>query len=278
MSKGVFFTVSVPSMVIRYSSVSTYYPVKVETDWAIYYLNKDYLTNQVPSNVVFANYEELAFFINTIEPEMALVREYSKNTLSIDLYGKIPIYYNNVFYTGGYAGFFRGKDENSSICLGVTVGTLHEYVHYATIGTLYQNVPSAFAGYFTEGIAMYEAFLFDHLFENIYYYEFLILGSTRPVEFLPFITNYETFLEENQTNFNIFDYIDCLVYTSRDLDIYDTERHYIPSSIVCYMIETYGSDLFWNYAGGQGTFEELYGKSLPDMLEEWNDWLIAKFE
>jgi len=84
-------------------------------------------------------------------------------------------------------------------------------------------------------------------------------------------------MERSQTDFNILDYTDCLLYTSKELNI-SMNYYFTSASLIRYMIETYGVEEFWSYVGNQDSFAEIYGMSLVDMLEEWNSAVISKFQ
>jgi hypothetical protein len=279
------------SIAIRFTTVSSYYPVMAETDWAMYHINKDFLIDQLSiasplltncNEFVFANYEELKLFLIKIEQQMTKVREYINNDLSVDTYGKIHIYYNEIYndVDPSHPGFFYGTDANSGIRLSIAVGaTIHEYIHYATIGTMYKDVPTEFQIYFKEGIAVYLSNLFDADWVSATKlgYEYFLENPAEDADTNSFIVNYRDYLNTNQLDFDINDYTDCLVYSIKQRN--KTPYYYWSScSFVCYIIDTYGTDKLWNYVGNGNTFENIYGKSITDMLSEWNLYLVNKFQ
>ena len=276
-SLGIVYQVSPMPIVIRYSTASSYYPVIIETMWAKYYINKDFMNEQFDFDVVFTDYYELRSFINTLEYGMEQVREFTNNDLSIDLYGKIPIYYNSIYGSAdlGYGALYRGSEENSSIVARAAGATLHEYVHYATLGTKYKDTSALTNMYLLEGIAIYVSTQYDDWWEkaNQYEYENILPSMTSMNEF---VMKYNTFLLENQIQFDVFDYMDFTQYTF--IDTVTFPNFVSSASYVKYLIDNYGIELFWQYYGEEETFDVLYGKSSAEMQEEWKQYLIDKFE
>jgi len=153
---------------------------------------------------------------------------------------------------------------------------LHEYVHYATIGTKYAEASAEIKAYLSEGIATYITGLYDKYWIEIFYSEYLMSITSPPDNFVTFITNYEDYLEQNEIEFNMLDYIDCYVYTFGEETTYP--NYYTSMSFIRYLIDNYGIELFWKYFDEVDTFDNLYGQNRSNMMDDWYTSITQKFQ
>jgi hypothetical protein len=274
-SISIQYTVIPVEEVIRYSTVSSQYPVMIETINAKYYFCEGYLGTGI-YGVTISNYQEVIEYIETTESQMAMVREFVDNDLSIDLYGKIPIYHVLRVNSSDDGGIYLGNGENSKIIVKYIGATLHEYVHYATIGTKYSEASAETKAYLSEGIATYITGLYDKYGIETFYSEYLICILSPPDNLVTFITNYESYLEQNEMEFNMLDYIDCYVYTFGEETTYP--NYYTSMSFIRYLIDNYGIELFLKYFGEVDTFDNLYGQNRTTMMDDWYTSIIQKFQ
>ncbi len=274
-SINVQYTVIPIEEIIRYSTVSSQYPVMIETINSKYYFCEGYLGTGI-YDVTLSNYQEVKEYIETTESQMAMVRDFVDNDLSIDLYGKIPIFHVLRVNSSDDGGTYQGNGENSKIIVKYIGATLHEYVHYATIGTKYSEASAEIRAYLSEGIASYMTCLYDEYGIETFYSEYLIFIKSTPDDFVNFIPNYESYLDRNEMEFNTLDYIDCYVYTFGEETTYP--NYYTSMSFIRYLIDNYGIELFWKYFGEVDTFDNLYGQNRSSMMDDWYSSIIEKFQ
>ena len=125
---------------IRYSNVSNFYPLKIETEWMEYYFQYQFLEKQEHIFAIrFTNFFELRDFLVVTENQMQQARDFIGGDYSVEKYGKPHIY-----YVPDYADNSK-KQKNAD-------ATLHEYVHFITSDSMYRNMH---ASYLVEGIANY---------------------------------------------------------------------------------------------------------------------------
>ena len=276
LAQGIDCEFSRPNVIIRYSKVSSKFPVMAETERTKYYFSQGYIGTGI-YGVSLIDYVEVKDYISTLESEMSEVRTFVNNDLSVETYGKIPIYHNlRDMESDSYGGIYIGSKEYSKIIVYSIGATLHEYVHYATIGSIYSDISADTKAYLSEGIAVYIASLYDKYWIETSYSEYQICLETNPDNLITFITNFEGYLERNSLDFNMLDYIDCYVYTFGKETTYP---NYITStSFIRYLHDNYGDELFWDYFGDVDTFVTIYGQNHSTMIDEWYNSIITKYQ
>jgi hypothetical protein len=276
LSRGIVFEGTPLVTEIRYSTVSTEYPVKAETAGAEYYFCEGFLGYGI-YGIALKEYQEVREYIETIESEMVMVRNYVDNDLPVNLYGKISIFHKiDESNTDSYGGYFIGSGTNSKILIHSIGATLHEYVHYATIGTKYSEISAKTKAHFSEGIAIYISSLYDRYWLEVSIAEYQIIKANPEGNLVTLVANYEGFLERNNLDFNMFDYFDCFAYTLGPDLVFP--NYITSSSYAKYLIDYYGTELFWDYFGEVDTFDNLYGQSFSSMMDAWYDVILEKFQ
>ncbi len=276
LAQGIDYEFTRTNVIIRYSKVSSQYPVMAETVRTKYYFSQGYIGTGI-YGVTLLDYVEVKDYISTLESEMSEVRTFVNNDLSVETYGKIPIYHNlRDMESDSFGGIYIGSKEHSEIIVYSIGATLHEYVHYATIGTIYSDISAETKAYLSEGIAVYITSLYDKYWIDTSYSEYQICLETDPDNLKTFITNFEGYLERNSLDFNMLDYIDCYAYTFGKESTYP---NYITStSFIRYLLDNYGDELFWDYFGDVDTFVNIYGQNHSTVMDEWYASIITKYQ
>lgn len=258
-------------ILIRFSNISYFYPLKLETSWMEYFFQYDYLEKQQHLYPIrFTNYKELREFMVVTESEMAQVREFIGGNYSVEKYGKPHIYY--VYYE--YISYPK-KVSSADV-------TLHEYVHFITPGSMYIDIKDSFT---IEGLATYLQYTLNPVDIESFKEEFEIMklfyADAKPIgddNWDIYVESFVQYFIESEKEFTPFEYFDHLMYFWYMKGNPYYQQHYQGASFTNYLVNKYGKEKYMKYYSTYYRFKSIDGKTDAELIDEWKQYLKDKFE
>lgn len=251
-------------------SLGSYYSIWY-TEHATWYLHENYRKKEwisfLPENFLMNDYKELKGNIILFEEEMSRI----DNLLKSDEINYIPlrIHIGPAPVSRYNSGFMQ---------LALIPALSHEYVHYITYPymTNSQWILEAVAAYYS-----YDFYYMDKYIEETYFgsndFGDFSLKVNKAVEEFENIYNREiNYLEDK------YEWVDVYVYLEEQYDdvygVYNNDSIFQYISFVNYMIKTYNNESFITVCEDSSRLDELTGKTWPEHISDWEQYIKAKYK
>ena len=290
---------NVDSTPIRFAYVlEKQYPYKVHTLSSESYLDLEFSKKLLVENSnerIEVSFEDIIQMLENFEADVIEINEHFSEYLPVPL-PAIKIYYNPIA-NRNTSYYYRFPERIELIDIG---SLFHEYIHYITLHGL-EVYPDPII---SEGVAYYyfyyrpESFSYYNHEKRNYLKDFTdyinkkIKENNEESKLLLHCNN-KLFVDQipnegiQYTLKNVYE-----IFSYMELNGYDTIRsglkqtyHYgkvesyqQAGSLINYMVETYGEENLMKAFAEYESFNEIYGKSLREIINEWVTYMHDKFQ
>lgn len=286
---------------IRFTNVlSNQYPYKIYTLSSESYFDLEFTQfdkDNLPKREK-VRFEDIIQILVNFEADVTEINNYF-STYFPDPLPVIKIYFNP--NDSGKASYYKKYSFPASIELIEISSLFHEYIHYVTLHNLeYEPDPVIMEGiaYYYDNYKNDTFFNYNNMSKTFYSNSlstFFQSEAQKEGEESKLIMNcyYKLFGDEIIEEYNVIfqkNYSEICAFLT--LEGYDNwgivlmqsyhygkvETYQQAASLINYMVEEYGEEKLMKVLEDYDSFKDIYGKSLRDLITEWEEYMYNKFQ